>query len=62
MVALDDFKKQVNNTTKEIEETLQNNNDRELVKIADISNLAVDLQDRSNRTDLSPEEIETYEN
>ena len=61
VVALDDFKKQVNNTTKEIEETLQNNNDREETKITDIKNLMLDLQDRSVRADLSSEEIESYE-
>ena len=61
VVALDDFKKQVNNTTKEIEEVLQNNNDREDTKITDIKNLMIDLEDRSARADLSPEEIESYE-
>ena len=61
VVALNDFKKQVNNTTKEIEETLQNNNDRQDTKITDIKNLMLDLQDRSYRANLSPEEIESYE-
>ena len=60
-VGLEDFKNQISKASQKIQEKLQNNNDREEVKIADISNLAVDLQDRSNRTDLSPEEIETYE-
>ena len=61
-VGLEDFKNQISKASQKIQEELQNNDDRELVKIADITNLAVDLKDRSNRADLSPEEIETYEN
>jgi len=60
-VGLEDFKNQVSKASEKIKEELQNNNDREETKITDIKNLMLDLQDRSVRADLSPEEIESYE-
>ena len=60
-VGLEDFKNQVSKASEKIKKELQNNNDREETKITDIKNLMLDLQDRSVRANLSPEEIKSYE-
>ena len=61
IVALNDFKKQVDNNAGDIDKTSQNNNELETEKITEIKNLMLDLQDRSIRADLSQEQIESYE-